>query len=122
MHEFYGFLDRVIDGDTIDVTLDLDFDIWYKTRLRLYGINTPEVRTKNLKEKELGLQAKNYVKEYLGDHKLYVQTFEKGKFGRYLARVHPVDSDDEVQMSVNDKLLKEGLAKPYFGEGKVSWF
>jgi len=110
MYEYKAKLLKVIDGDTIDVMIDLGFDTWIKTRLRLYGINAPESRTRDKAEKELGLKAKEEVREYLTkDLTLIVK--EKGKYGRYLAEVYPSNK----KMSINDHLLKLGLAKPYFG-------
>ena len=63
MHEYKAIVRRVVDGDTMDVTLDLGFDILYNNRIRFYGINTPESRTRDLEEKKLGLAAKDRVKE-----------------------------------------------------------
>ena len=82
-------IDRIVDGDTVDATIDLGFDVLYKTRVRLYGINTPETRTKDLEEKARGLAAKERLNEIINKavhmgHHLILQTKEKGKFGRYL--------------------------------------
>ena len=110
MYEYRAKLLKVIDGDTIDVLIDLGFDVWVKARLRLYGINTPESRTRDKEEKKLGLQAKHIVETYLTED-LIITTKEKGKYGRYLAVVYPSDKS----LSINNYLLKLGLAKPYFG-------
>ena len=116
-------VDRIIDGDTIDVTIDLGFDILFKTRVRLYGINTPESRTKDLEEKKLGLAAKERLSEVLNHathmrHHLILQTKEKGKFGRYLGIIIIQDSrpdHTEDRTNVNQLLVEEGHAVEYFG-------
>ena len=116
-------VDRIIDGDTIDVTIDLGFDILFKTRVRLYGINTPESRTRDLEEKKLGLAAKERLSEVLNHathmrHHLLLQTKEKGKFGRYLGIIIIQDSrpdHTEDRTNVNQLLVEEGHAVEYFG-------
>lgn len=116
-------VDRIIDGDTIDVTIDLGFDILFKTRVRLYGINTPESRTRDLEEKERGLAAKERLSEVLNHathmrHHLILQTKEKGKFGRYLGIIIIQDSrpdHTEDRTNVNQLLVEEGHAVDYFG-------
>jgi endonuclease YncB( thermonuclease family) len=115
-------VDRVVDGDTIDVTIDLGFDILYKTRVRLYGINTPETRTKDLEEKEKGLAAKQRMNEIINHaqhmgHHLILQTKEKGKFGRYLGIIIIEDCrpDHDTRTNINQLLVEEGHAVPYDG-------
>ena len=92
MRELYYYnatVDRVVDGDTIDVTIDLGFNIWVKERLRLYGLNTPETRTKDLEEKERGLKAKKYVENQVNSNggQIQVLSLGKGKDGRVLAEI-----------------------------------
>lgn len=106
---------RTVDGDTIDVELDLGFDITLKARVRLVGINTPESRTRDLEEKAAGLAAKEYVGKWLlhfcGNQCIIETKLDgRGKFGRVLGRVL---SDDGV--CLNDLLLAEGHAVPYDG-------
>ena len=77
---------KIIDGDTIDVDIDLGFDCWlHRQRIRLHGIDTPESRTRDLEEKKYGLAAKAFVEKFipLGSTAL-LNTKEKGKYGRYL--------------------------------------
>ena len=109
---------RVVDGDTLDVVLDLGFAINYNDRVRLMGIDTPESRTRNLKEKALGLASKARLKELCTQHKgnLVLRTSKegKGKFGRILGSLFPSGSD----VSLNDMLVTEGHARPYYGGSK----
>lgn len=111
-------VDRIVDGDTVDVTIDLGFDILYKTRVRLYGINTPESRTKDLEEKRRGLAAKDRLTRIIYDamedgSDLLLHTKEKGKFGRYLGIL--IIQQPESQTNINQILVEEGHAVPYYG-------
>ena len=107
-------LDRVIDGDTIDVHIDLGFNVWLrKQRVRLAGIDTPESRTRNLAEKALGLAAKARLKELWGEN-LMVKSLGKGKYGRILGVPYTADGEDVCQ-----KLIKEGHAVEYWGGTKT---
>jgi len=105
---------RVVDGDTIDVTLNLGFDIYYKGRIRFMGINAPESRTKDAVEKEAGLAAKRYVEDWISalEHKVIIETSldEKGKFGRILGRI--LNEEGEC---LNDEMVSLGHATPYHG-------
>jgi micrococcal nuclease len=110
---YNAILERVVDGDTIDVTLDLGFDVkLHKQRVRLAGIDTPESRTKNLEEKALGLKAKQRLKELcFGAFK--VQSLGKGKYGRILGIPYNENNQDICKM-----LIKEGHAVEYWGGTK----
>ena len=122
MFEYYAKLNRVVDGDTIDVEVDLGFDIWHKARVRMMGIDTPESRTRNLEEKALGLASKARLKELLKDRKVKLETSKegKGKFGRILATVWTSDKKGvEEYVNINEKLIEEGHARPYFGGSKI---
>jgi len=106
---------RCVDGDTVDVWVDVGFDMRIKQRLRLYGIDTPETRTRDPVEKKVGLMAKARVQELLEVGKSYtIWTVEKGKFGRYLARIY-LEEDN----CVNDMLIAEDLAVAYAGQSKT---
>jgi len=106
-------LERVVDGDTVDVTLDLGFDVkLHKQRVRLHGIDTPESRTRNLAEKKLGLAAKERLKE-LCVGRFKVKSLGKGKYGRVLGIPYTEDGQDICQM-----LIDEGHAVEYFGGKK----
>ena len=118
MHEYNAIVRRVVDGDTMDVTLDLGFDILYNNRIRLYGINTPESRTRDLEEKKRGLAAKDRVKELcpVGSSVTLKTTKDgRGKFGRILGEIFVPGA---VQ-SINQLLVEEGHAVEYFGGKKT---
>jgi micrococcal nuclease len=123
MYEYYvRKVEGVIDGDTIDVLIDLGFDILFASRVRLAGIDTPESRTKDLKEKALGLEAKEYLKKALKDAKSVVIKTEKmdssEKYGRILGWVY-VDGNT---VSLNDMMINDGYAWGYLGDTKVKDF
>ena len=107
-------IERVVDGDTIDVTLDLGFDVrLHKQRCRLAGIDTPESRTRDLAEKKLGLYAKERLKE-LCIGSITIKSFGKGKYGRILAIPYTEDGKDICQL-----LIKECHAVEYWGGKKT---
>ena len=109
MYNYQSKLIRVIDGDTIDAMVDLGFDIWIKVRIRLYGINTPETRTKDLKEKKAGLKAKQRLIDILeeAEGKFSLVSHGVDKYGRCLGTI-VVET-----VSINNLLVQEGLAKVY---------
>tara|TARA_R100000951_G_scaffold28911_1_gene24813 strand:+ start:8600 stop:9007 length:408 start_codon:yes stop_codon:yes gene_type:complete len=115
MYEYKCKIVRVVDGDTVDVDIDLGFDTWKcGERIRLYGVDTPECRTRDAEEKAAGLAAKDYVKRLLHDGGTYtLTTKEKGKFGRYLGVILLEDGT-----SINAALVKENLAVAYHGQNK----
>ena len=114
LYHYKANLERVVDGDTIDVVLQLGFDINMKARIRFAGINAPESRTRDPIEKEAGLAAKRYVENWCndGDNQVIVETQldEKGKFGRILGRILNLEGE-----CLNDEMLALGHAKPYEG-------
>jgi micrococcal nuclease len=123
MFEYYvKKVTKVVDGDTIDVDIDLGFDISFSSRVRLAGIDTPESRTKDKVEKELGLQSKEYLAKHLKDANSVVIKTEKinstEKFGRVLGWVY-VNGDT---VSLNDKMINDGYAWGYMGDTKVKDF
>ena len=119
-------INRVVDGDTIDVTIDLGFDLFKKERVRVAGVDTPEKRTRNLEEKELGIHATNWLKKQLedavnGDDELTIRTELKGgvgKYGRLLGWLYI--GDEEV--SINEQMIAEGYAWSYDGGTKQKNF
>jgi micrococcal nuclease len=123
MYEYFvKEVKNVVDGDTIDVIIDLGFDILFSSRVRLAGIDTPESRTKDKAEKVLGLESKEYLKKYIKDAKSVVIKTEKmnstEKFGRILGWIY-INGDTE---SLNDKMINDGYAWGYMGDAKVKDF
>ncbi|MFW6008773.1 MAG: thermonuclease family protein [archaeon] len=112
--------DNIVDGDTIDVTIDLGFSILIKKRLRLYNIDTPENRTRNLLEKEAGLKVEKFLKNKIGDKTIYISSKKIGqdKYGRYLAEIY-LNKDDDI--SLNQIMVNKGYAKDYQLEQKEGW-
>ena len=119
-------INRVVDGDTIDVTIDLGFDLYKKERVRVAGVDTPEKRTRNLEEKTLGLDATHWLKDKLegaidGDDELTIRTELKGgvgKYGRLLGWLYIGDDD----VSLNEQMITEGYAWEYDGGTKKKDF
>ena len=123
MYEYFvKNVTNVVDGDTIDVLIDLGFDILFQSRVRLAGIDTPESRTRDLKEKALGLESKEYLKKQLKDAKSVIIKTEKmnstEKFGRILGWIY-VNGDT---VSLNDMMINDGYAWGYMGDTKVKDF
>jgi micrococcal nuclease len=123
MYEYFvKNVTSVVDGDTIDVVVDLGFDIMFASRVRLAGIDTPESRTTDKAEKILGLESKEYLKKQLKDAKSVVIKTEKmnssEKYGRILGWIY-VNGDT---VSLNDKMINDGYAWGYLGETKVKDF
>lgn len=113
---FVKSVDRVVDGDTIDISIDLGFDLTKKERVRLAGIDTPETRTKNPKEKEMGYQATEFLEMHLMEAtKLTVKTEKDGKFGRMLGWLYKSEKD---VTSINEIMIDEGYAWAYDGGTK----
>ena len=119
-------IDKVLDGDTIDVTIDLGFDLYKKERVRIAGVDTPEKRTRDLEEKALGLDATEWMKKHLedtieGDEELTIRTELKGgmgKYGRLLGWLYV----GEDTISLNEQMITEGYAWEYDGGTKQKNF
>ena len=117
---------KVLDGDTIDVVIDLGFDLAKKERVRIAGVDTPEKRTRDLEEKALGIEATNWLKEKLsdaikGDDELVIRTELRGgvgKYGRLLGWLYVGECD----LSLNEQMITEGYAWPYDGGTKQKDF
>ena len=117
---------KVLDGDTIDVLIDLGFDLYKKERVRIAGVDTPEKRTRDLEEKELGIHATNWMKDKLtetikGDEELIIRTELKGgtgKYGRVLGWLYVGEGD----ISLNEQMITEGYAWAYDGGTKQKNF
>ena len=123
MYEYKCKLVKVVDGDTIDVDIDLGFGVWmHKERVRMYGIDTPESRTKDLEEKKYGLMSKEFVKSMMPIGS--IQTLrtakydDKGKFGRILGEFIVYDSKEDHLASLKDIMIRECLGVEYYGQSK----
>ena len=115
MFEYKCKLVRVIDGDTVDIDIDLGFGVWLrKQRIRMYGIDTPESRTRDLEEKKYGLAAKEFLQKWTDAGELRIKTHKdaKGKFGRILGELWTFDTN------INEKMIKRHHAVRYHGQSK----
>ena len=131
MFEYKVKITRVVDGDTVDVDIDLGFDIILKKqRVRLAGIDTPESRTSDLDEKKYGLKAKQFLIEHLAynnpNNKVILRTTSydaKGKFGRILGEFVAFDSVNDRQSTINQLLIDNFHAVQYHGQSKedIGW-
>ena len=115
MYTYNAVVTRIVDGDTIDVDVDLGFSVWLKKqRVRMMGIDTPESRTRDLEEKKYGLAAKEFLVKWTGAGELRIKTHkdERGKFGRILGEIWTFDTN------INDKMVYEHHAVAYHGQSK----
>ena len=123
MYEYNAIVTHVVDGDTMDVTLDLGFDILYNSRIRLFGINTPESRTRDLEEKARGLAAKDRVLELcpIGQQVIVkTQKDGKGKYGRILGQFKVYDMHQGKDIILNEWMIENHIGVAYFGQSKES--
>ena len=108
MYTYYTKIDKVVDGDTCDVFIDLGFSVWHKERIRLAGIDTAEKNT------PFGKALKEFLIKNLEGKLVKLEVSKPDKYGRYLGKVY-LNSEE----SINDQLIRNGLAKPYGGDSKV---
>tara|TARA_Y100000356_G_scaffold108631_1_gene95030 strand:+ start:1087 stop:1557 length:471 start_codon:yes stop_codon:yes gene_type:complete len=122
MYEYNARILRVVDGDTVDVDIDLGFGMAYvKQRVRMLGIDTPESRTRDLEEKRFGLAAKKYVQKYLkvGEKYKLKTALDKGKYGRILGEFFVTEPDvHPVEFNLNQEMIKDGYGVAYYGQSK----
>jgi micrococcal nuclease len=122
VYEYRCKVTRVVDGDTVDVDIDLGFGVWmHKQRIRLHGIDTPESRTRDLDEKKYGLIAKEHIKSFMpvGSMQTLVTVKDKaGKYGRILGKFLIYDKKTDAQMTINDWMIREHHAVAYHGQSK----
>jgi|TARA_B110000977_G_scaffold176108_1_gene231428 micrococcal nuclease len=122
MYEYSCKIVRVVDGDTVDVDIDLGFGMWmHKERIRLYGIDTPESRTRDLVEKKFGYLAKDMVESFLpvGSIQTLVTVQDKsGKFGRILGKFKIYDGKEDRQTTLNEWMIDNHYAVAYLGQSK----
>jgi micrococcal nuclease len=108
IYTYYTKIDKVVDGDTVDVSIDLGFDVWHKQRIRLNGIDAPEKNT------PLGKVLKVYMVSLLEGKTVKLEVTKPDKYGRYLGKIY-LDSEE----SINDQLVRFNLAKSYGGASRV---
>ena len=122
MFEYNCTIVKVVDGDTVDVDIDLGFGVWLKKqRIRLYGIDTPESRTRDLEEKKYGLVAKAFVLAHLplGSTRTLTTVQDKtGKYGRILGKFKAYDSDLDAWVNLNQWMIIKHLGVEYHGQSK----
>ena len=122
MYEYRCKVVHIVDGDTVDVDIDLGFGVWMKKqRIRLYGIDTPESRTRDLEEKKYGLAAKAYLTGMLDDEAgitLKTHKDAEGKFGRILGELWR--NTDYAEQSINEYMIEKHHAVRYMGQSKDS--
>ena len=107
MYEYYTKIEKVVDGDTVDVFIDLGFSVWHKERIRLVGIDTAEKNT------PFGKATKQLLVNTIEGKKVKLQVSKPDKYGRYLGTIFLNDSE-----SINDQMIKYGIAKSYGGDSK----
>ena len=127
MYEYRAKILRVVDGDTVDVDIDLGFGVWmHKERVRMMGIDTPESRTRDKVEKKFGLASKEYVKAYLPIGSMQILKTEidksgedkKGKFGRILGDFLVYDSKEDAKKKLTEIMISQGYGVAYHGQSK----
>jgi len=122
MYEYRCTVVKIIDGDTVDVDIDLGFGVWMKKqRIRMYGIDTPESRTRDLVEKKYGLAAKEFLTGMLDDKAgitLKTHKDKEGKFGRILGELWR--NTDFADQSINEYMIEKHHAVRYMGQSKES--
>ena len=122
MHEYRCTIRRVVDGDTVDVDIDLGFGIWVRNeRVRLYGIDTPESRTRDLEEKKCGIYAKQCVEAFMPvDSNQTLKTYKDkvGKFGRVLGEFIIYDPEQDRQTTINEYMIRNKIGVAYSGKSK----
>ena len=120
MYEYRCKFVKIIDGDTVDVDIDLGFGVWmHKERIRLYGIDTPESRTRDLDEKKYGLIAKGWIEKFMpvgSMQTLITQKDKSGKFGRILGKFRV--NDGHYDIILNDWMISNHHAVAYYGQSK----
>ena len=113
MYTYAAKIISVYDGDTVTATVDLGFTVSVRIKVRLYGINTPEIRTKDPSEKKAGYAARDFVRDRILDKTVQIRTHSKGKYGRWVATIWEIQDGVVSSKSINDELLELGMAVPY---------
>ena len=122
MHEYKCRITKVVDGDTVDCSIDLDFGIWiHNERVRLHGIDTPESRTRDLEEKKCGIYAKQCVETFLpvdSNQVLKTHKDKVGKYGRILGEFVIYDPEQDRQTTINEYMIRHRIGVAYSGKSK----
>ena len=122
MYQYKAKLIRVVDGDTVDVDIDLGFGVWmHKERVRIYGLDAPESRTRDKVEKVFGKYAKQCVKDWLPVGSLQTLVTEKdksGKYGRILGRFRIYDPKEDRETYMEEWMIRNGIGVAYTGQSK----
>ena len=122
MYEYRCKVLRIVDGDTVDIDIDLGFNTWmHRERVRMYGIDTPESRTRDLDEKKFGLMSKDFVRSMMpvgSIQTLKTHQDKTGKFGRILGEFIMYDSKEDRTMSLKDIMIREHMGVAYHGQSK----
>lgn len=114
MYTYDAIITSVYDGDTATADIDLGFNIWAKnSKLRFFGIDTAELRGGTEETKAAAVEARDYVREKILNQKVRIKSLGKGKYGRYLAIIWPIDGAIIAEESINDELVRLGMAEPY---------
>jgi len=113
MYTYKAEIISVYDGDTVTALIDLGFTVSVTVKLRLYGVNTPEIRTRDVAEKKAGYVARDFVRERILGKTVQVRTHKKGKYGRWVSTIWEVVNGTVLDQSLNDKLIEEGMAVEY---------
>jgi len=116
MYNYEGKVLSVYDADTCEILFDLGFNISIKEKVRLMGINCPELRTKDLEEKKAGYEARDFVRGLILGQTFKVTTHKPGKFGRMLVDIHLTDTE-----TLTSLLIKKGMGRKYHGKKKLPW-
>jgi len=116
MYQYKAKIIKVYDGDTVTAEIDLGFDIKYKTSVRLIGIDTPELRSKYMLEKELAKNARGYLEDLIYEKEVTLITHKDDKYGRYLCDIY-LD-----ELNINNEMIRIGYARPYDGGKRQPWF
>lgn len=116
MYEYQADIIRVIDGDTVVASIDLGIFTYRRETLRLYGINTSELNSKDPAERVKAIAAKNFLKENIEGKRVFIKTHKDGfdKYGRFLATIYPLVIGGDGALSYNQTLVDNGLAVPYY--------
>lgn len=116
MYEYRARVLDVYDGDTLTVVVDLGFDVSVTRKIRLLGINTPEIRTRDKREKRLGLEARDFLREQVLGRDVVVQTSKPDKYGRSLCMMF------RDVICINDLMVEMNYARRYWGGKREPWF